>query len=397
MTQSMTFAELLAPHDRQRFLSETYRRAPLHVPGEETKFAEVFTWDELNELLEMSTLWSADSLELAAGGQPVPAQRFCRSAPDREGRQVLRPDMAAFREYLRQGASATVNFIDLLTPGLRAMTQTLEAVLAAQTTVTAFLSWQKVQGYGLHFDIQDVFAVQIYGTKTWRLYEGRFPNPADVPGGKYHDYPPEQMRQMAGRVQQTVEVTPGDLLYVPAGQFHEALSQSDASLHVSFGVLHLVGLDMMNVVLRELGQLKELRQPLPFPDDAQGYQGFAGQMAQYLHQLMQHPDAIEAIRSVQRERAFGRLARFQLPERAEDPLYRVVWRNAERAEAGNGLEVRAGQTRLSFEHAEAEAADWLLSRDLVAHSELAERFRDRQAAEQALGKLTQAQLVQRVH
>jgi hypothetical protein len=254
-----------------------------------------------------------------------------------------------------------------------------------------------VQGYGLHFDIQDVFAVQIYGTKTWRLYEGRFPNPADVPGGKYHDHPPDKMRELAGRVQQTVEVTPGDLLYVPAGQFHEALSQSDASLHVSFGVLHLVGLDMMNVVLRELGQLKELRQPLPFPDDAQGYQGFAQQMAQYLHQLMQHPDAIEAIRSVQRERAFGRLARFQLPERAEDPLYRVVWRAAERAEAGNGLEIRTGQTRLSFANAEAEAADWLLSRDLVAHSELAERFRDRQAAEQALGKLAQAQLVQRVH
>jgi hypothetical protein len=47
--------------------------------------------------------------------------------------------------------------------------------------------------------------------------------------------------QAKGKVMMTVRMRPGDLLYIPRGYFHDALADSRASLHLTFGVRPLDG------------------------------------------------------------------------------------------------------------------------------------------------------------
>jgi ribosomal protein L16 Arg81 hydroxylase len=45
---------------------------------------------------------------------------------------------------------------------------------------------------------------------------------------------------------------PGDVLYLPRGQYHEALASSDASLHLSFGIGQPTGIDVISRLLKSL-------------------------------------------------------------------------------------------------------------------------------------------------
>src|SRR3546814_5312450 len=87
----------------------------------------------------------------------------------------------------------------------------------------------------------DVFALHIEGSKTWRLYEGRANNPLDVPGYNWESLSPEQRERTRGKLQQEVAMQPGDLLYIPRGQYHDALASSEACLHLSFGITQQIG------------------------------------------------------------------------------------------------------------------------------------------------------------
>ena len=48
---------------------------------------------------------------------------------------------------------------------------------------------------------------------------------------------------MKGRVAEEILMRPGDLLYLPRGQFHDALASTDASIHVTLSCAEPNGLD----------------------------------------------------------------------------------------------------------------------------------------------------------
>ncbi|MCP4249748.1 MAG: hypothetical protein GY778_22120, partial [bacterium] len=103
------------------------------------------------------------------------------------------------------------------------------------------------QAFDTHFDTHEVFALHVEGEKTWRIYEGRVDRPIAHPGYKrldkaYHD-------AHKGPVLMEVTLRPGDLLYIPRGYYHDALASSSGTIHVAFGVTHVIGYDVLNILL----------------------------------------------------------------------------------------------------------------------------------------------------
>ena len=56
---------------------------------------------------------------------------------------------------------------------------------------------------------------------------------------------------------------PGDVLYLPRGQYHDALTGDRASLHVTFGVAPATGLAVFKLLESALAQESEFRAYLP--------------------------------------------------------------------------------------------------------------------------------------
>jgi ribosomal protein L16 Arg81 hydroxylase len=53
-----------------------------------------------------------------------------------------------------------------------------------------------------------------------------------------------------------VTLKPGDLLYIPRGQFHDALASKNGAVHVAFGLTYFKPIDLMsslweNIVLND--------------------------------------------------------------------------------------------------------------------------------------------------
>ncbi len=259
-----SFADLLAPFPEERFFAEFHDQRPLHIPAETPgKFADVMNWDMLNQILNMTAIWSPESFQLVLDRVPVPVAAYCREAIDRTNRTSLQPDAEKVRALLKQGASLVANDIDTLTPGLANAANILERTLGGKTQSNLYCSWRERPAFATHFDTHEVFALHVEGEKTWRIYEGRVDRPIAHPAYKSLDEDFHDAHK--GAVLMEVTLRPGDLLYIPRGQYHDALASSAGTVHVAFGVTHVIGMDFINILLAHSVSNPAFRTNFPLP------------------------------------------------------------------------------------------------------------------------------------
>src|SRR5690242_4380799 len=134
-----TFEEILAPLGARRFLDEYLWRRPLHLEGPPDKWERMMSWEVLNRLLDMTTIWSQNSLALVLDKKPLPASSYTYTANGRDGGQVLRPDPVRVKALLAQGATMVLNDIDQLTPELSSFCRAMEEVLQAKLQANLYL------------------------------------------------------------------------------------------------------------------------------------------------------------------------------------------------------------------------------------------------------------------
>ena len=380
--QVLTFRELIAPFEPEAFFGEVYRQKPVHLPGPGSRFASVFSWAVLNELLSMSTLWSDQSCEVVLGGKVLPPEAYCYQGPTRDNQRGHIVDPERMLNCLRQGGALTLNFIERLTPPLRAISQTLACALGASVNCSTFATWPRAQGYASHFDTTQVVVLHIAGSKTWRIYEGRFPHAAHTTNAraKYPDFPQDYHEQAKGRLLKEVTLTPGDLLYLPHGQYHDAFTSDEPSIHLSFAVRHLVTQDFINALSREMPQDPYFLQHLPAVGDRAANGEVRRSLAGVLQQIMADPKVGEGLEGLLRRSAFERLANYSLPDRQAPRRFRVLWRGRRVEPSGAAVQLVAGNQAHQLDATAGALAEWAIAKDYFAESWLDEDFSHLQPA-----------------
>lgn len=240
----MHLDEIMAPLGAETFVRDYLGRQPLHLQGSPGKFQDVMNWDVLNRLLGMTTIWSAQSLVLVLDKEVIQPPAFCQPAPGRDGGTVLRPDPAKVKRYLAQGATLVLNDIDQLTPELSAVARSLETALGGKVQANLYMSSKRKQAFRAHFDFHDVFAVHVMGEKTWMVFQGRADHP--IKHALFEGWPQERHEAAKGELWREVRLKPGDLLYLPRGQYHYALADDGACAHIAFGVTYPIGMDAVS-------------------------------------------------------------------------------------------------------------------------------------------------------
>lgn len=284
MTQTMDSLDaILAPMPATEFLQEVLGRRPLHLAGPAEKWASVMGWETLNRLLGMSAIWSTASLPLVLDKDPVPASAYAAPAVGRDGGQVLRPDPEKVQQFLRRGATLVANDIDQLTPELRAFAGAMEAGLGGKVQGNLYLSSKRKQGFRVHYDTHDVFAVHVMGEKTWFVFEGRAEAPIAHPVFKGQTQ--EHHDAAKGALWKEIRLKAGDLLYLPRGQYHYALADDGPCAHIAFGMTYPIGLDVVTYLFERVIAEPLARHNLPQGDAAElaaRLQAIGGRIAEIL-------------------------------------------------------------------------------------------------------------------
>jgi hypothetical protein len=376
--QAITFRDMLAPVGAEDFFADYADRKPLLVPGPTEKFEPVFSWAALNGMLNMANIWTGNTVKIVLDGNVLAEQQFCRPAYGREGNTVLQPDPELVRHFLREGATMVLDFAESLTPTIASVSAALQIWFGGPVTCNIYCSWQAHQGFGSHFDATDVVVMQIAGTKKWRVYEGRFEHPVEMPGFETTGYPQDYHEQQKGRELMVTDLTPGDLLYLPRGQYHDALAASEASLHLTFGVTQATGHDVLMQLTDTFIDDPLFRKPLPSFDDEDAHAAHIRLLADRMHDVIADTEASDAIRGFQYRRAFMYCyPQYTLPDCSDPDIFRVQGLGARLVRRGSGFQLQTQGGKAAIGDAATKIAEWVLSRDYFDGEEFSDAAEER--------------------
>ena len=371
----ITFRQIVSPYSPEEFFGTIWEQRAVHIPGAAEKFAHVFSWEELNRLLDMSKLWSDRSMSLVIDGQSVDLAEYGRVGQTRDGNQAIMPDPEQIKLLLRRGATMVLDLIETLSPRVATISAALQTATGGVAVCNVYCSWRAHQGLTAHCDSTDVFAMHIEGSKIWRVYEGRADNATDIAGYNFGSFTPEHHASAKGKLLEEIEMKPGDVLYLPKGQYHEALATSDASLHLSFGIGQPTGIDVISRLLRSLPEESLFRKSLPHFDRPQAHREHLLWIADRIHEILSQASLSDQIRDWQRDRAMNeRCGHFNLPSREHTTRFRVRSLGVRVDSAGGVSVLRVPGGELALESGEEGAASWILERDYVEASEIEQRY-----------------------
>jgi hypothetical protein len=251
----------------------------------------------------------------------------------------------------------------------------MEDALGGKVQGNLYLSSKRRQGFRVHYDTHDVFAVHVMGEKTWFVFEGRAEAPIAHP--MFKGLPAEHHEQAKGNLWREVRLKAGDLLYLPRGQYHYALADDGACAHIAFGVTYPIGLDVLTYLFDRMVGEPVARHNLPQGGDtalAARLDELAGRIAKVLHE----PSTLADIRRFMAGYRYPR-AEYELPgiiEAAADERWALKVKGVRLVEKGGraGLVREGSREAVEVPFAVRSQVAWVLSRPQFARSELAAAF-----------------------
>jgi hypothetical protein len=172
-----------------------------------------------------------------------------------KGELLEAADPIAVIAQCRAGATMIINTIHLFDEKIGRFAAELSTDLSEPVNVNMYLSQPSRPAFNRHYDIHDVFILQIDGHKGWAVYDPTVNFPLFEM--KFHGaVPPTEPRI-------ETELSPGDVLYIPRGHWHEATATEDQSLHLTVGIDAHTGIDFLTWVINELREDADCRAPFP--------------------------------------------------------------------------------------------------------------------------------------
>jgi ribosomal protein L16 Arg81 hydroxylase len=247
-----TFADLISPLTVDDFRSGQWEKKHVVLHRDEPNhYADLLTLAAMDNLLATSRVRSSD-LRIMKGGKETPISDLVGE----DGGSYANAVESVYAEY-RKGATINLLFLEQQWAPLAQLCHSLSDVLNAMFHVNVYLTPAGTQGLTEHYDTHDVFVAQVYGSKRWRLYKSPMRLPLQ---SQRYSRPKEGL----GKPVADFVLRAGDLLYMPRGTVHEAVSNDTASLHLTIGVSPMLWSDVFrSAVERATGADIRFREALP--------------------------------------------------------------------------------------------------------------------------------------
>jgi hypothetical protein len=276
---------LINPHAVDDFLTSVWDKTFCYLPGCPGKYKDLFSWNELNRVLEEHRL-PAPRLQLFRNGRAIDPAKY-QTRP--EG--ILHP--CGLLTELRNGATLIINHVQEASRPVRDLTRSLEDTIGSRVHVNLYAAWGKDVGFSRHVDPQDTFVLQVSGTKRWQIWEPTRRHPLQM----------EMVPDPATDPVWDDVLGDGSALYMPRGWWHVAVPLGQPCLHLTVSIPNLKGIDFLHWFADELRSEACVRKNIPWPTSESSRQGFCNDLYQTL----------EPIRSGDLLDRFAQSARSRLP------------------------------------------------------------------------------------
>ncbi len=250
----------------EQFAADYWSRRPLLSPSAELPggFEDLLTLDDVDELVSRRGL-RTPFLRIAKNGEVVAAARFTGSGG--AGAQIA--DQVSddrVLELFADGATLVLQGLHRLWPPLIDFAAALVSDLGHPVQINAYVTPAQSQGFSAHYDVHDVFVLQLAGTKRWMIHPPVLTDPLRTQ--PWTDRRTDVAGAAEGPPQIDAVLKPGDALYLPRGWLHSAVAQGEVSGHLTVGVHTMTRYAFVEALLEQAADDPALRRSLPFGVDA---------------------------------------------------------------------------------------------------------------------------------
>lgn len=251
--------------DPDRFAADYWGRAALLSAASDLPagFGDLLDSDAIDELLSSRGL-RTPFLRVAKDGTTLSDRSF--TGPGGVGAGIA--DQISDDKLVRlfgDGSTIVLQALHRTWPPILALCQSLAAELGHPVQANAYVTPPQNQGFSDHYDVHDVFVLQIEGHKRWQIH-------APVLESPLRDQPwSDRKAAVAERAAEAplieAVLSPGDCLYLPRGFLHAAQALGGTSIHLTIGVhtwtRHTLAEQMLHQALSALARQPEVRRSLP--------------------------------------------------------------------------------------------------------------------------------------
>jgi bifunctional lysine-specific demethylase and histidyl-hydroxylase NO66 len=233
-TEDSVLPRLIAV-DRNQFASQYWGQQPLLSPADDlpaSGFTELLDAQAIDELVSKRGL-RTPFLRVAKNGATLADRTF--TAPGGVGAGIA--DQVSDDKLVRlfaDGSTLVLQALHRVWPPILEFCQRLAAELGHPVQANAYVTPPQNQGFSAHYDVHDVFVLQIEGEKRWRIHRPILESPlCDQPWADRKAHVEKQAQEPP-----LIEalLRPGDCLYLPRGYLHAATALGGVSTHLTLGV-----------------------------------------------------------------------------------------------------------------------------------------------------------------
>ncbi|MEV8567539.1 cupin domain-containing protein [Streptomyces sp. NPDC051322] len=216
---------------RQEFSCDVWARAPL-LTRSASDFSDLFSADAVDELVSRRGL-RTPFLRVAKDGSTLPESSFTSPAGVGATISDQLDDTALWRAFA-DGATLVLQALHRTWGPVGELSAGLSAELGHPVQANAYVTPPQNRGFDAHYDVHDVFVLQIEGTKRWLVHPPVHPDPLRDQPWTDRRFAVAEAAKGAPSIDTVLE--PGDALYLPRGWLHTARAQGEVSIHLTLGI-----------------------------------------------------------------------------------------------------------------------------------------------------------------
>jgi bifunctional lysine-specific demethylase and histidyl-hydroxylase NO66 len=251
--------------DPDTFAAEHWGRAPLLTRGTDPgAFRDLLDLDGVDELLSRRGL-RTPFIRMAKAGQVLDSSAF--TAPGGVGAEIsdqVRDDKVA--ALFGDGATVVLQALHRTWPAVIDLCTRLGAELGHPVQANAYITPPSSRGFSAHYDVHDVFVLQLAGRKHWTIHAPVLDDPLRTqPWGQRGAAVAAAARDTEPAIDTVLE--PGDALYLPRGWLHAATALGEVSAHLTVGIHVVTRYALVEALTALVADDPELRATLPLGID----------------------------------------------------------------------------------------------------------------------------------
>ncbi|TDK89930.1 cupin [Mycobacterium paragordonae] len=211
--------------------------------------------------------------------------RDCYTGPAGFGAEM--PDQVDSAKVLAEfasGATIVLQGLHRLWPPMIDFVRSMVDDLGHPVQANAYVTPPGSRGFDAHYDVHDVFILQVSGEKHWTVHKPVHEHP--LPSQPWTQHREAIAARVDGEPVIDTVLSAGDALYLPRGWVHSARSQEATSIHLTVGVSALTSLDVVSAVIDTLAADVEFRKSLPMGIDATNRDEMAATASKIMSQVV---------------------------------------------------------------------------------------------------------------